>query len=173
MNDSVFPEQPRIDARDKVRGAALYAADQALPGMLHAALAVSTINRGEVRSIDTRAARAVGGVRLVLTHADMGEYKPAGHVLGGGFAFPSMLPLLEAKIGYRGQALALVVADTLEAAREAASLIRAKYEEQPFQVTLDAPARDIVPQQGSPLPQPMFADKVAADADAALAGVAH
>ena len=65
MNESVFPNQLRIDARDKVRGAALYAADQALPGMLHAALAVSTTNRGEVRSIDSRAAREVGGVRLV------------------------------------------------------------------------------------------------------------
>lgn len=173
INESAFPRQARIDARDKVRGAALYAADQALPGMLHAALAVSTINRGEVRSIDTRAAREARGVRLVLTHADMGEYKPAGHVLGGGFAFQSMQPMLESGIAYRGQPIALVVADTLEAAFEAAYLIRAKYEEQPFQVTLDAPAKDIVPQQGSPLPQQMFADKVAGDADAACAGATH
>ncbi len=173
MNDSAFPKQPRIDARDKVRGAALYAADQALPGMLHGALAVATVARGAVRSIDTRAARAVQGVRLVLTHADMGEYKPAGHSLAGGFAFQSMQPMLTDRIAYRGQPIALVVADTLEAATEAAALIRAKYDEQPCQVTLDAPAKDIVPQHGSPLPQEMFADKVAGDADAAYAGAAH
>ena len=173
MNDSAFPTTPRIDARDKVRGAALYAADQARPGMLHAALAVSIINRGEVRSIDTRAARATSGVRLVLTHADMGEYQPAGHVLAGGFAFQSMQPMLSNKVAYRGQPIALVVADTLEAALEAAALVKAKYEEQPFQVTLDAPEKDIVAQHGSPLPQQMFADKVAGDADTFLAGAVH
>lgn len=173
MNDSVFPKQARIDARDKVRGAALYAADQARAGMLHAMLAVSTINRGEVLSIDTRAARAVAGVRLVLTHADMGEYKPAGHVLAGGFAFQGMQPMLAPKIAYRGQPIALVVADTLEAATEAAALIRAKYQELPSQLTLDAPDKDIVPQQGSPLQQQMFADKVAGDADGAFADALH
>ncbi|WP_159627644.1 xanthine dehydrogenase family protein molybdopterin-binding subunit [Massilia puerhi] len=173
MNDSAFPKQARIDARDKVRGAALYAADQARAGMLHAMLAVSTINRGEVLSIDTRAARAVAGVRLVLTHADMGEYKPAGHVLAGGFAFQGMQPMLAPKIAYRGQPIALVVADTLEAATEAAALIRAKYQELPSQLTLDAPDKDIVPQQGSPLPQQMFADKVAGDADGAFADALH
>lgn len=173
MNDSAFPRQARIDARDKVCGAALYAADQARPGMLHAMLAVSTINRGEVLSIDTRAARAASGVRLVLTHADMADYKPAGHVLAGGFAFQSVQPMLSSKIAYRGQPVALVVADTLEAATEAAALIRAKYEEQPSQLTLDAPDKDIVAQQGSPLPQQMFADKVAGDADAVYAGAVH
>jgi len=174
MSEPTFPRSPRIDAFDKVRGAALYAADQSRPGMLHAALAVSTINRGEVLSIDTRAARGVAGVRLVLTHADMGDYKPPGHVLAGGFGFQSMQPMLSNRIAYRGQPIALVVAETLEAALEAASLVRAKYERQPFQVTLEgAPAKDIVAQQGSPLPQEMFADKVAGDADAAFAGAAH
>ena len=169
MTDSPFPGTPRIDARDKVCGAALYAADQGRPDMLHAALAVATINRGEVRSIDTRAARAVAGVRLVLTHTDMGDYKAPGHVLAGGFGFQSMQPMLSNQIAYRGQPIALVVADSLEAAIEAASLIKARYDEQPSQLSLDAPAKDIVAQQGSPLPQAMFADKVAGDADAAFA----
>jgi len=174
MSEPTFPKSPRIDALDKVRGAALYAADQSRPDMLHAALAVSTINRGEVLSIDTRAARALTGVKLVLTHADMGEYKPPGHVLAGGFGFQSIQPMLSNKVAYRGQPIALVVAETLEAALEGAALIKAKYDSQPFQVTLDgAPPKDIVAQQGSPLPQEMFADKVAGDADAAFAAAAH
>lgn len=173
MSNTPFPKTPRIDARDKVCGAALYAADQVRPGMLHAALAVATINRGDVLSIDTRAARAVAGVRLVLTHADMQDYKPQGFLLAGGFGFQSMQPMLSTKVAYRGQPIALVVADTLEAAVEAAALIRAKYAEQPSQLSLDAPPGDIVAQQGSPLPQEMFGDKVAGDADAAFARAAH
>lgn len=163
------PEIPRVDARDKVRGAARYAADDARPGLLHAALAVATINRGEVRSIDTRAARAVRGVRLVLTHLDMAGYKPPGFLLGGGFGFQSMQPMLAPHIAYRGQPIALVVADSLEAAIEGAEAIKARYDSAPSQLSLDAPAADIVAQQGSPLPQEMFGDKRAGDADAAYA----
>ncbi|MDT1878207.1 hypothetical protein FPK46_29475, partial [Acinetobacter baumannii] len=61
-----------------------------------------------------------------------GEYQPAGHVLAGGFAFQGMQPMLSNKIAYRGQPIALVVADTLEAALEAAALVKARYEAQPF-----------------------------------------
>lgn len=174
MNDSTFPNTPRVDARDKVRGAAPYAADQVRPGMLHAALAVATVNRGQLLSIDTRAARALAGVRLVLTHADMEGVKPAGYLMAGGFAFQSLQPLLSPQVAYRGQPIALVVADTLEVAHEAAALVSARYAEQPSRLFLeDAPPGDIVAQADSPLPPAMAADKVAGDADGALARAPH
>lgn len=172
MSDSRFPKTPRIDARDKVRGLALYAADDARPGMLHAALAVSTINRGKVRHVDSGAARAVRGVRLVLTHLDMAGCKPPGFLMGGGFGFQSMQPMLTPDIAYRGQPIAMVVADTLEGAIEGAEAVTASYDILPSQVSLDAPAVDIVAQQGSPLPQELFGDKRVGDADAAFASAA-
>ncbi len=169
MTHPTFPEIKRVDARDKVRGVALYAADDVRAGMLHAALAVSSINRGELRTVDTRAARAVRGVRLILTHLDMTAYKSAGFMLAGGFAFQSVQPLLTSRIAYRGQPIAVVVADTLEAAIEGAEAISARYDEVASQLSLDAPAADIVAQQGSPLPQELYGDKRVGDAEAAFA----
>ena len=54
MSDMPFPDTPRVDAHDKVRGAALFGADDARPDMLHAALAVATIAQGRIISLDTR-----------------------------------------------------------------------------------------------------------------------
>jgi len=170
MSDTTYPDTPRIDARDKVLGATRYAADDARADMLHATLAIATIGRGRVDHVDTRAARATPGVRLVLTHddADLAGLKTAGFVMGGGYAFQNFQPMLSPEIAYRGQPIALIVAETLEAATEAAALIDATYTPAPIQVSLDAPAADIVAQADSPLPKPMFADVTAGDADAAF-----
>jgi xanthine dehydrogenase YagR molybdenum-binding subunit len=166
-----FPDAVRVDARDKVRGAVRYASDDVRPELAHAMLAVSTIGRGRIVTIDTAAARAVDGVRLVLTHEDLAaEVKPdVGFIMGGGWAFQSFTPMLSPRIAYRGQPIALVAADTLEAAIEAAALVRATYEAEAMSLTLDAPGAETIPQAESPLPQPMFADRVAGDADAAFA----
>lgn len=168
MSDAVFPDAPRIDAHDKVRGATRFAADDARPDLVHAALAVATIGRGRIRSIDTTAARAVRNVRLVLTHEDFADVKSPGFVFGGGYGFQSFQPMMSNVIAYRGQPIALVAADTLEAAIEAAALVRATYAAEPFNATLDASASDIIAQADSPLPKPMFADRVAGDADGAF-----
>ncbi|WP_207481405.1 xanthine dehydrogenase family protein molybdopterin-binding subunit [Arenibaculum pallidiluteum] len=172
MPDGKYPSTPRVDAWDKVRGAAIYAADDARPRMLHGALAVAAVNRGQIVSLDVERARAAPGVRLVLTHQDMQGVQSAGFLLGGGFAFQSFQPMLSPAIHYRGQPIALVVADTVEAAQHAASLVAATYAVEPFQLSLDAPAQDIVAQHGSPLPQATYADKVAGDADGAYAAAA-
>ncbi|WP_437485527.1 xanthine dehydrogenase family protein molybdopterin-binding subunit [Sorangium sp. So ce1014] len=166
------PDIPRVDAREKVRGATQYTADHALPGLAHGMLAVATIGRGRLLSLDTDAARRVPGVRLVLTHLDTVGLQSAGFLLGGGYGFQSLQPLLGAAIAYRGQPIALVVADTLEAAREAAALVRATYEQGAISVTLDAPGAEILAQADSPLPKPAFADRVAGDADGALSTAA-
>ncbi|WP_434044081.1 MULTISPECIES: xanthine dehydrogenase family protein molybdopterin-binding subunit [Sorangium] len=166
------PDIPRVDAREKVRGATQYAADHVLPGLAHATLAVATIGRGRLVSIDVHAARAVSGVRLILTHADTAGMKSPGYVLGGGYGVQSLLPMLEPAIAYRGQPIAIVVADSLEAAREGAALVRATYEQEAPSVRLDAEGAEIVAQEDSPLPKPAFADRVAGDAEGALSAAA-
>ncbi|MBB5696421.1 xanthine dehydrogenase family protein molybdopterin-binding subunit [Muricoccus pecuniae] len=172
MSDTSFPDAPRADAQDKVRGALRYAADDARPGMAHAALAVAAVARGTVWRIDAAAARAVPGVRLVLTHEDLGGVKPPGFIMGGGYGFQSIQPLTSPQVAYRGQPIALVVADSPEAAAEGARLVRADLAAEPHQVTLDTPEADIVAQADSPLPKPMFADVTVGDAAAALADAA-
>ncbi|MDM0087018.1 MULTISPECIES: xanthine dehydrogenase family protein molybdopterin-binding subunit [unclassified Variovorax] len=161
----------RVDAHDKVRGVTRYAADDARAGLLHAALVPSRIARGRIAGIDTAAAQRVRGVRAVLTHENVGAFDSGGFLMGGGFGFQSVYPLRSAQIAYRGQSVAMVVADTLEAAREAAALVAVAYEAAPFVATLDAPDAEPLAQTAV-LPQPMFADRRVGDPEGALAGAA-
>ncbi len=171
MSDTAFPDTPRVDARDKVRGAARYAADDARPDMIHAALAIATIGRGRLLALDTRAARAVPGVRLVLTHADFGDVKAPGFIMGGGYGFQSMQPMLSDGIAYRGQPIALVAADSLEAAMEAAAKVQATYAPEPFSVTLDADGVEIINQADTPLKN-FIPEVIAGEAETAFAQAA-
>lgn len=141
---SAFSDTPRIDAQQKVRGATLFGADQSRPDMLHAALAVATVAKGRIVGMETQAATARPGIRLILTHEDLGHIKPAGFIMAGGFAFQGLQAMLSPVIAYRGQPIALVVADTLEAASEAAALIEATYTAESASVTLDAPGAETV-----------------------------
>src|SRR3954453_1657120 len=168
MIDMPFPDTKRVDAYDKVRGRPIYAADDVRPVLLHAALAVSTIAKGRLSGLDIREASAMPGVRLVLTHEMMGAAKSAGFIMGGGYGFQGFQPMLSPAIAYRGQPIALVAADTLEEAVEAAHLIKASYAEEPFSVSLDAPGVEVVNQADTPLKN--FIPEIASgDADKAFA----
>lgn len=170
MTDQPYANRPRIDAIDKVRGKSIYASDDARPEMLHAALAVSGVPKGTVRMLDTRAASAMPGVRLVLTHHDLAQLPAAGYLLSGGFASQSIQVMTSPKIAYRGQPIAMVVGDTLEIAIAAAATIRATYDAEPVRLSIDEPLpADVVAQEGSSLPQALFADRRAGDADANFA----
>lgn len=122
----------RIDGVAKVTGAAKYAAEFNAPGLAHASVVGATIARGRVTRIDTSAATRVDGVITVLTHenrppmADHDDaYKDETAPAGSPFR-----PLYDDKIMFNGQPIALVIADTPEIARFAASLVRAEYEEE-------------------------------------------
>src|SRR3954468_31204 len=163
MSGAPFPETPRVDALDKVRGRPIFAADDHRPSMLHAALAVSTIAKGHIVTLDTEAAAAVRGVKLVLTHELMGTVQSAGFIMGGGYAFQSFQPMLSPAIAYRGQPIALVAAETLEAAVEAARLVECSYADDPFSSTLGAIGTETVNQADTPLNN-LFPEIVAGDA---------
>lgn len=168
---TVRPGAERVDARDKVRGALRYAGDDTRPGMLHAMLVPSRIARGTIESIDVAAARRVRGVVAVYTHADIGSFEGAGFLLAGGFGVQSFYPMRSGRIAYRGQTIALVVAESLEAAREAVSRVEVRYDAKPFAAGIDQ-ADEAPVSQSTALPQPMFADRRVGDAAAALAGAA-
>ncbi|GAB6390558.1 xanthine dehydrogenase family protein molybdopterin-binding subunit [Stutzerimonas marianensis] len=128
----------RVDGPLKVTGRAQYAAEFEASGLLYGSVVNSSIARGRIVSIDTRAAEAVPGVALVLTHqnrppiASYDEpYEDDDAADGSPFR-----PLFDDRILYSGQPIALVVADNLELARHAGSLVRVEYEREPHRTDL-------------------------------------
>ncbi|XRQ14085.1 xanthine dehydrogenase family protein molybdopterin-binding subunit, partial [Actinomadura welshii] len=120
MTELVGKDVRRVEGRAKVTGAARYAADQEVPGVLHGFLVMSTIARGEIEEIDTGAARAHPGVVEIFTHADMPKFETVP-----GFPYNrTYIPLQDARIHHSGQPVAYVVAQTLEQAQEAANLVK-------------------------------------------------
>jgi len=169
MADTKFPNIVRVDAHAKVMGAPIYAADMRSEGQLHAVFAVATVAKGKISEIDVSAARALARVKMVVTHEDVQGLKPAGFLLGGGYAFQSLNPLASEVIAHRGQPIAMVVAETLEVALHARTLIRVVYEKEPFAASISSSGTNTIAQAESPLPQQLFADTVAGDAVTALA----
>lgn len=120
----------RIDGRDKVMGKAPFAAEHNLANLANAALAFATIASGSIASIDTERAQAVPGVLAVVTHKNAPRMKqpPIFDPQGGSDAAGSKLNVLNTdEILYDGQPIALLIAETLEQAEFAASLVTVKY----------------------------------------------
>jgi xanthine dehydrogenase YagR molybdenum-binding subunit len=121
----------RVDGSLKVTGAAMYAADYRLPDMLYGVLVGSTIAAGELLGLDLTQARATPGVVEIFHHDNLGTLHEAPD--GGMPDGPDPLvderrpPFSDRTICYYGQYIALVVAETFEAATEAAALVRATY----------------------------------------------
>jgi len=114
----------RVEGRDKVTGRLQYTADIQRPNVLWAAYATSPHAHAKILRIDTTAAKAVGGVRAVLTAADI------GHRLWGRNLFD--WPVLAwDRVRLIGDRVAAVAAETREAAEEAARLVEVEYEELP------------------------------------------
>jgi xanthine dehydrogenase YagR molybdenum-binding subunit len=124
---------PRVEGVTKVTGAALYVDDvgeDRFGSPLDTAVVVtSTIAVGRIRSFDLTAAHAVPGVRLVMTHENAPKLRKLTAVAMSEIG--ELLPLQSDQVVYYGQAVAVVVADTLEAAIEAAWLVRVDYEAAP------------------------------------------
>ena len=128
----------RIDARRKVTGAATYAADVIPAGMLHGALATSSIAVGKITAIDTSKAEAAPGVVGVYTHENLPDYKSVKGFYAGGPGSASFWPMEGTEVRYGGQPLAYVVGETAAAARHGADLIAVTYEEGEAEIHIDA-----------------------------------
>ena len=120
----------RVDGRAKVTGAAKYAAEFTAPGLLHGSVVSGAIAKGRIMRIDTEAARAVPGVVEVFTHENRPSTAWFTHKYQDEVAPPGtpFQPLYDNAILYSGQPVALVLAEDLETAQYAASLVRVDYE---------------------------------------------
>jgi xanthine dehydrogenase YagR molybdenum-binding subunit len=127
----------RRDGVLKVTGAAKYAADHHPVGMLYAVLAVSSIARGRVAHLDLAAAKAHPSVVDVITPANRPALAMDPDEKSNPFMF--RLDLLQNdRVRYAGQPIAVVIAETLEAATEGANLLAPRYQIEPARVGLDA-----------------------------------
>src|SRR5450755_1709304 len=137
----------RRDGVLKVKGEARYAADNHPPGMLHAVLAVSSIARGRVSFLDVQAAKLHAGVIAVMTPANRPPLAEDPDAKTNPFMF--RLDLLQNdQVRYAHQSIAVVIAETLEAATEGVALLSPRYEALPARVGLDAGESFVPPAVG-------------------------
>jgi xanthine dehydrogenase YagR molybdenum-binding subunit len=145
----------RVDGVVKTSGAARFSADQPYAGLAHAALVHAEIARGRITGVDAAAAVAVDGVIAVITHLNAPRMTPPPK--------PSMLNMSTMATGtsvnylntdevhWNGQPVAVVVAESLETAQEAARLVRVSYERLPALTDFTAAQHDATPVRGGPL----------------------
>ena len=140
----------RVDGRLKVTGGARYSAEMPVANAVHAVMITSTIARGKVARMDISSAEKAPGVLAVLTPANAPKLPngprapldpPAGRVL---------TLMQDDLVHYNGQPIGLVVADTLEHAQAAASMVRTTYAKR--QPELDMATASPAPTGGSGKP---------------------
>jgi xanthine dehydrogenase YagR molybdenum-binding subunit len=115
--------EPRYDARLKVTGEARFPSDMPVSNVAFAYLVTCNIAKGRIERLDLTQARAVPGVLDILTHENTSELKPSDFNGGASTSIDKLGP----DIAHDGQIIAMVVADSYEAAREAAYKVKAIY----------------------------------------------
>jgi xanthine dehydrogenase YagR molybdenum-binding subunit len=131
--------EPRYDGRLKVTGAARYSSDMPLNNPAFAFLVTSSIAKGRIEKLDLAEARAVPGVLDILTQDDTSDLK------GGKFGQnqSTSIDKLGPEIAHDGQIIAMVLADSYEAAREAAYKVKASYAIDPASATFGSAGLEV------------------------------
>lgn len=128
MNGGIGTALSRRDGPAKVTGQALYAADTPIDGVAHAVIVLATRPKARIATIDTSRATGAPGVIQIFTHMNTPKFLPVTVIL----ADTNLPPLQDDRVLYEGQPLALVIAETLEQATEAAQLVHISYQDEPF-----------------------------------------
>lgn len=139
-NSYIGRSVPRPNAKRLLAGRGRYVTDIRLPRMLHAAFLRSPHAHARIISIDADAARALAGVHLIATGADLARIcTPWTGTLDHfkGMTSEPQLPLPLDRVVWAGQAVVAVVADSRALAEDALELISVDYEELPAVVDLD------------------------------------
>ncbi len=139
---------PRYDAVAKVTGSARYAADVPLNNPAYAYLVTSAIARGRIERLDLTDAKNTAGLIDIVTHENAEKLNEAKLFSSGGYASTTIQPLASADIGHDGQIIAVVLAETFEAAREAAHRVKVTYSEVTPTASFDQPGTTAGPAKG-------------------------
>ena len=150
---------PRIDGVAKVTGAARYASDEPVANPAYAYLVTSSIARGRITAMQLDRASAVPGVLDILTHANAGNAIKSPTGPDGG---PTTTTLESDRIWHDGQIIAVVLADSFEAAREAAFKVDVTYAAETPSATFGSPGLETAEHKGRGGPDPKKGDVAAA-----------
>jgi xanthine dehydrogenase YagR molybdenum-binding subunit len=135
----------RIDGRLKVTGAANYGADMTVSNPAYAFLVTSAIARGEITAIEEDQTRAIPGVLDILTYKNVGDAVKTGKFFAAqGYMGSSITPLKSSRIWHDGQIVAVVLAESLEVARDGAHRLKISYKEEKPAATFDSPGVETV-----------------------------
>jgi xanthine dehydrogenase YagR molybdenum-binding subunit len=155
----------RIDGVAKVTGAARYPSDERVADPAFAYFVTSRIARGRIGAFKLEHAKAVAGVLDILTHENVGDQIKAAVGPDGG---PTTTTLESDRIWHAGQIIAIVLADTYEAAREAAHKVEVAYLPEPASGSFDSQGTTTEPHKPQKGPDPNRGDAAAAFAAAAI-----
>jgi len=138
-NNEIGDPLNRVDGKLKVTGGAKYTAEYQIPKLTYAVLVHSTIAKGTIKSMDTKKAERAPGVLAVISHFN--SPKIPGYQTGQNPAKPPTTgqPLrvfYDETVYFRGQPVAMVVADTFERAMHAATLVKTQYNKEQHQTDL-------------------------------------
>jgi xanthine dehydrogenase YagR molybdenum-binding subunit len=139
---------PRYDGVAKVTGKAQYGADVALANPVYAYLVTSSIAKGRIDGFDLATAKQVRGVVDIVTHENAEKLKEAKLFSNGGYTSSTIQPLKSADIAQEGQIVAVVLAETFEAARQAAYDVKVNYTAAIPTTTFDSPGTTSAPAKG-------------------------
>ncbi len=118
----------RVDGKLKVTGGARYSAEIPQENLAYAVCFDSTIARGKITDIDTSAVENLPGVLGIITHKNLPDLLPS--LFPNRDSTDNSLPLQDSNIYHSGQHIGIVIAETLEQATYAASLVRVSYDEE-------------------------------------------
>jgi xanthine dehydrogenase YagR molybdenum-binding subunit len=118
----------RVDGRLKVTGRATFAAEHDINGVVHAVVVDSSVGLGRITGIDTRAALAQPGILKVISHLNAPKLAYRDNAGSNNPPGRRLRVFQDDKVLFHGQPVAVVVADTLEGAQHAASLVKVSYD---------------------------------------------
>ena len=140
---------PRIDAAERVSGRATYTRDVYLDGMLYAQMLRSPHPHARIKSIDLSKAKALPGVKAIVTHENCNFVWGAGSIAGGGQYNDELKKITKQRryafnnpVRYVGEPVAAVAAVDRHVAEEAVRLITVEYEVLPFVLDQEAALKD-------------------------------
>lgn len=163
---------PRLEDEPLLTGRATFVADLAFPDQCHMMVVRAPIAHGALRSVDTRAAATMPGVKAVWTSADISEIPPipfrATRVLG---LEPYRQPVLARDmVRYVGEPVAVVFATSAWAAEDAAEQVILNIEERPPLLEASAPLQEFAPGHDT---EPAIVRKEYGEVDTAIAAADH
>ncbi len=148
--DYVGQARQRVDGHAKVVGEARFTAEFKLDNLAYAALVHSTIAKGKIRKIDTESAEQAPGVLAIITYQNMPRIKAPPivdfHNIGKGFALSDLPIMQNAEVHWDGEPVAVIVAETIERAEHAASLVSVEYDAETPEISFEgAKFKAVVP----------------------------